>query len=654
MERKKYDAIHAQAEANRKSKSGGKARKSNLMSSFFGSKRSTSDLSSSTTLSSSSSVETDESPPITLTTAEMKELESISFQSTTETEHGVSSNSILCDVKFKLGSFKVDLITFQSQPLASLEMGTVSTGIVANADGSFEVNFALSSLNIHDRITCKTLFPMVIRSLESSSDSKTKSIFQNAFQLKVKKARNGDQHLDVEIVSFEIVASSVLLSELKRFATFTKHDISAINFTPQNPMLKESVTGGDADLFYDADEMVGASMMMSFASPKNDIADDFNLPIRRDESSKMSDKLASAFADAWKSKKEKKISWTLELNMHAPILVLPKSCVDPRATVLIVDLGNFKGEYGCAKPFDGVEKWFQSQPSSYDPDFTVDHCSLTMDNLSFRIGTAGQPDWLLSKFESEEQMFTSEAIIEPITLSLHLGVDNSPIARKSTFVTLPSISLNISYSHVVKIVSVASFWLSFADNLKSTDGIDILGAEDSSESHGSRIDSQSINNSASAKGGLNFASSLIVDYEFYSITLERFSFKVINDNKENIETHLLSACVSVTKKTDGSSVTKAKMGSFWVLDGLKSNLPRRQRLLVHSNLPNSALTGPDGNKMDTYATSDNAGNDILADITVTKSAHVTDEQSIIIQNADSEPITKVDAKFSALFINWYV
>lgn len=584
----------------------------------------------------------------------MKELESIAFQSTTETEHGVSSNSILCDVKFKLGSFKVDLITFRSQPLASLEMGTVSTGIVANADGSFEVDFALSSLNIHDRITCKSLFPMVIRSLESSSDSKTKSIFQKAFQLKLKKARNGDQHLDVEIVSFEIVASSVLISEMKRFATFTKHDIAAINFTPQNPMLRESISG-DADLFYDADEMVGASRMMSFSSSKNDIADDLNLPVRRDENSKMSVKLASAFADAWKSKKEKKISWTLELNMHAPILVLPRSCVDPRATVLIVDLGNFKGEYGCATPFHGVEKWFESQPNSYDPDFTVDHCSLTMDNLSFRIGTAGKPDWLLSKFESEDQMSTSEAIIEPIKLSLHLGVDNSPIAKKSTFVTLPSISLNVSYSHVVKIMSVVSFWLTFAQNLKNTDGIDILAADDSSESRGSLKDNEST--TVSAKSGMHFASALIIDYIFFSITLERFSFKVMNDNKEYVETHLLSACVSMTKRTDDSSVTNAQMGSFWVLDGLKSTLPRKQRLRVHSNLPYSAEAVTDSVKVDTSAMSDDTENNILADITITKSVHIdhlTDEKSIIIENTDSEPITKVDAKFSALFINWYV
>ena len=82
-------------------------------------------------------------PPITLTQEEMKELEAVALLDASTEEEALSNDSILCDVKFTLGSFKVDLITFSAQPVAAFDMGTVFTSFMANADGSFSSDFSL-------------------------------------------------------------------------------------------------------------------------------------------------------------------------------------------------------------------------------------------------------------------------------------------------------------------------------------------------------------------------------------------------------------------------------------------------------------------------------------------------------------------------------
>ena len=52
----------------------------------------------------------------------------------------------------------------------------------------------------------------------------------------------------------------------------------------------------------------------------------------------------------------------------------------------------------------------------------------------------------------------------------------------------------------------------------------------------------------------------------------------------------MSVKASSSLSTDGSSSTRLCMGYFWILDRLESELrlPRRQRLVCHSNLPRSA------------------------------------------------------------------
>ena len=65
---------------------------------------------------------------------------------------------------------------------------------------------------------------------------------------------------------------------------------------------------------------------------------------------------------------------------------------------------------------------------------------------------------------------------------------------------------------------------------------------------------------------------------------------IYTSSGDGVEAHLVSVKASSSLSTDGSSSTRLCMGYFWVLDRLESELklPRRQRLVCHSNLPSSA------------------------------------------------------------------
>ena len=75
------------------------------------------------------------------------------------------------------------------------------------------------------------------------------------------------------------------------------------------------------------------------------------------------------------------------------------------------------------------------------------------------------------------------------------------------------------------------------------------------------------------------------------------------DDGDGLEAHLVSVVASTSLMTDGTSSTNLSMGWFWILDRLASaseqQLPRRQRLVCHSNLPKAATEYAEN---DQYAT----------------------------------------------------
>jgi len=400
-----------------------------MMSSLFGNKQAiTKSLSYAEVPSATSSAknDTNNDPPIELTAEEMRELEAMNLGQADEAE--LSADSILCDIKFDLESFKVDLFSYGMRPLSSLRMGAVSTSFIANADVSLDSNFGLLSLYITDMVTKKTLFPYILQSLESSSsamsDSRTPMSSTHAFDFRLNKSQVGDQDLTLKMVAFEIVASPLLLKEMKDFFTLENDAVGnkAIDDSlhARNPILQETV--GGLDLFYDADsQFLDPSTKIAFTPSPADGHTTAASP-----TTGTVDKLSSALTEAWKSKNESKRSWTVDVNVHAPILILPENCVDPTANVLVFDLGRFSFVYGKANQSIQVSDWFKSRPV-LKRETGIDYCRFGMDNLTFVLGKVGDDDWKKSVGGCSDSsvLKSSLAIIEPISFTLDVGIENA-------------------------------------------------------------------------------------------------------------------------------------------------------------------------------------------------------------------------------------
>lgn len=646
LEMKKFEQI----EASKKPKKSSPKKKSSFRSMIFGNKGKDDEI----LLLDQESFDINE-PPISLSDAEMRELDTLALEAA-NTELALSTDSILCDVTFEMGSFTIDLITFASAPLLSLEMGAVRTVLKANADGSYSSSFALSSMNVFDRITIKTLFPNVIRSLESSADSLMGSTFKNAIELKLTRARNGDQGFEAKLVSYEIVACDNLLHELKRFVTMaTLTGSRSANHEVTNPMLQYSVSGG-ADLFYDADDFGSSTMFQSkFEHERVETVDStiYNY-LHTSNKQKVSDKLSSAFSDAWRHKLESEVIWSVEIQLHAPIIVIPESCIHPNSTVLVVDLGTLHLAYG-KQLSPRIEEWFR-QHVNPDDGIKADHCSIEMEHFSFQISKAGNKDWLLSRSSSKTTSRNINSIIDPVTFNVNIGVENGHLNRKCMFGVLEKISLSISHSQIVETMSVLSVWSSTLSSLSNKDHDErttiIAGVEDSSNPKMSGISSGTRRSSTQYAGAT-------VDLIHISLALQEMKVTITNRSNESVEAHLLSVASSSTTFTDGSSSLKLKMGHFWILDHLNSKFPRRQRLLVHSTLPRSAeeyASLRDFNIMRDFERNISINRDSLidslADISINKSMGCDQGDSPFHINDNEIAKTVIDAKFSILFIHW--
>jgi hypothetical protein len=609
-------------------------------------------------------------PPITLTVEEMRELDSLALESASD-EVALSTDSMLCDVSFEMGSFAVDLVTFASAPLVSLEMGTVLSSFKANADGSFSSTFSLSSLNVHDRITQNSIFPVVIRSLESSSseqDSKFHT-FKNAIEFKLARARNGDQHLEAKIVSYEIVACDVLIQEFKKFTNLQERK-SYVPVSKSNPVLEYSVSGG-ADLFYDAND-VGTSTMMASTIlsdldelSKNLAPNPHNQNQIQNQAPNVSDKLSSAFADAWKSKLEKETVWSVQLDLHAPILVLPRSCVDPQATTLVIDLGTFRMTYGKQGVTPEVKNWF-CQGEKAPHDIKIDHCSLEMEHFSLTVARAGCKDWLQARNADQVTHTSSESVIEPVTLKLNIGLENGGKSRKCMFGVMEQISLSISHAQIVKMVSLMSYWGDVVKSLSadsdSKGGIGIIEEVEEDENQSLTSSDHILGNSKQVDTQNFSMEEDAIDLVHCSVILQEFQAKIVNDKEESIEAHLLSATAALTKYSDGSSSKHLQMGHFWILDRLKGDYPRRQRLVAHSLLPLPASSYAQSGKYNILETFQDQTErkwksiNSLADIKITTTtlhshSGVFVESPFTVQKNDVQTTT-IDAKFNTLQLHW--
>ncbi len=639
--------------------------------------------------------------PIALSADEMKELEDLALRKADDT---LTKDSMFCDVNFTLGSFQVNLISAANQPLTSLEMGMVSTSFKANADGSFAFGLSLLSLEVLDSVTVNTYYPTICRSLQKSQSKKS-----HAFQLQMMKSKDGDQSLVLKMVACEIVASPLLLFAVREFFKLPvppRNNGTGVNGGTINPMLFHSVSGDD-DLFFDARE--GASTMIfsplgasTVASPTA-TAGLHNTFSHKD--GKVSDKLSSALLDMWTGKNEKRQKWTMDFDISAPILVLPENCVEPNATALICNFGRFNFTYGTEALSPAVSEWFDTYQRAHKMDSEVDHLKLEMSELSFMISSIGEAS---KKGLEGLDLDVSNSVISPISFTLDIGLEHTISSGDSTPRTcvvgvLPAIILRLAPSHVTQVLRVAGIWSSNLHKLRGNEeivqvslpdvleeapdpdleimssgsgsGISILDADYSNQMTGrgetllskkDRLEKMLL-----AKKSSN--SSVGVEFLHVSVSLLRLSVNIYTESGDGIEAHLVSVVATSSLATDGSSSSKLNMGWFWILDRLESEykLPRRLRLVCHSNLPRSADEYAKDNQ---YASimedltkqgvfkPNYAGSAELADINILKlpSNKARDYHNQVTQFSHGymqsirhvDKATVVYAKFTSLFINW--
>jgi len=588
---------------------------------------------------------TADDPPITLTEEEMKELEAVSLGRADD----VSTDTLLYDAKFTLESFVVDLINSSAKPLLKFQMGTVAASLLAKNDGSFTFNYTLSRMQVDDLVTENTVFPSIISSFhQSSSSTVSLSSPQHAFEFRLKKSKDGDQD-----VLFEVVASPLLLSDMKSFFIIEEDITKKTKGTSFNSNETE---------FYDAiEDETSFSLINETATAAASV------------SNQMSGKLADALADAWKNKQEKKQNLKIDCSIHAPIIVIPESCSSPEKPVLVLNMGHFHFK-SRSRTDSQVDAWFKSRNNSPSEEIEIETYSLGMENLTVLVGTAGKCDWRESYADRQDNdgnnKISSNAIIQPLSIVLNIGMEKDVILpRTCVFGLLPSISVQTSPQEISRILSVTTTWTSFLEQMTDESKTYELEANVQYQEKTVASKEESIVKPLSfSDEPYSGEENEVTEILHVSVALGRLSAVFAEESGESLEAHLVSVVASMTSSTDTSSCSRLRMGWFWVLDKLHSDLPRRQRLLAHSLLPHSAASYSINDEYNIIGElsqlgvfdSSYSGSSDLADITLTTSKGSASDNSIIARKIDHlidgtnmlGSLTVIDASFSSLFVNW--
>jgi hypothetical protein len=595
----------------------------------------------------------DDAPPIHLNVNELKELELMSKEEFSDPE--LSKDSKLCDVKFVLNALKINLTSYDLRHLAALDMGTVSVDFEAAADGAYGFNFDLFDLEIQDHATPNSLFPSVLRSIEKHPVGEKRH--NGAFNLNLSKTKAGDQKLKIKLAAFEAIASQILFRELKRFFSDTSIKLATTN-SRQNPVLAQSLSGS-VDLFYDADQ--GASRQLETSVPEQ----------RATQSTTATD-ISNVLVDAWKEKTATKASWVMDVDIKAPVVIIPEKCNDPRASILVFDLGHLRLTYGKINPSKKVLRWFEDHPNEAS-DLMLDNGSLAVNDLTFKVGKAKEWRRLVESTVAEAGAASEDsAVIEPISVMLEFGIESASSAADTPRIccigVIPTISLRLSQSQLSNVFPVVGAWSTFLGDLSdesqpgNVESVD-LQAESilttrlhSPTKYQSDTESSTPAETDSIKqpgtGGEHHPKF------YFLIGLQQLTVTVKTDSGNKLEAHLVSVYASTSLMSDGSSVSGLRMGWFWILDRMQCPFPRRQRLLAHSNLPRSPASFSEGSKYDILQEltkqgvfeMDYAVSTELADITFKKvGSHVI---GIAKRRGEQFVESVLNCSFSSLFVHW--
>jgi len=424
-----------------------KKKKKGVLSSLFGSSSS----------DNSADADQDETP-ISLSPEELKELEDVGMAGFGEE---LSEESKLASVEFILGEFSIHLTNAANKPMLGLEMGQVSAKFEADQGGSLELSYRLSSLEVLDHLHSSSLFPSLVRSLQGPQAAMKAPTpeDEDVFQLHLSKSKKGDKQLSVKLIPFEAVLAPHLLTEVMDFVALPPSDSQVEATTTRGPEMEEMVEANADDKKKDDDAADGSTTTES---------------------------ISNALVEAWQEKTKEKTSLTIDLDLQAPILVLPENCSDPNASVLVLDLGGFKFRYGFDDHSPKVVQWLQENPRDADSHnlstlngedkqanfavgTVVDHGRIELQNMTFIVGQA--ESWRRISSMRENHMAEQEAIIEPITVTFDFAVESvvsSSIPRACVFSTIPSSTLRVSPNHLSMTLCVYNAWMKTLETISAS------------------------------------------------------------------------------------------------------------------------------------------------------------------------------------------
>ena len=603
-------------------------------------------------------IQPEEEPAIVLSIEEMKELEEIAKFDIAD--NGMAPDARYYDLKFVLDAMKIDLVGYDSRHLALLDMGKVAVEFDANANGAFKSSFDLYDLQIFDRATPNSIFPTVLKKIENESGDKT----SKALHLDLSMSSSGDSSLKMKMAEFRLVASKLMAQELQLFFDDSSEKVTSVK-PKSNPVLRKSLSGS-VDLFYDAKQ---GESLPTIELPVQ--SEDTNKGISSDE---VKDLLSNTLVDVWKKKSQEKVSWLVDIDIKAPIVLIPEACNSVEANVLVFDLGNFELKYEKDDPSDLLMQWFEEYPRESMKEDKFETGTISVSDLTFSVQKASywHPMYSNNKMECD--------IIDPITVSIDFAVEDigPDFDPRSCFLgVIPTISLKLSHVQASQILEVVESWTDMlADAGGQSDPVEDI---QTLMSPSARIDENVLSDNASSKIANETASAEDQESDaskedsyplmFCRIGLQRLSVTIMDKEKKQLEAHLVSVYASLLQCSDESSVIKLTMGWFWILDWIEGDYARRQRLLMHSNLPISAETFARRNEYNVIEEltkegvfeRDYSGSTELADVsykTFPKRAISLSAEDIAKHKISEESIksnrirTILDAKFRSLVMHW--
>ncbi|GMH72961.1 hypothetical protein TrLO_g14104 [Triparma laevis f. longispina] len=481
-----------------------------------------------------------------------EELQSIQSSLISPTKTKLKDGSTLLSLNFSLNAFKFEL--FNPDAILRTMILGLTTTINVQSDNSRKLTSTISSISVMDEFTRNNQWPSVVKQLSESSE-------QGAISFTVDQTSSGDSDVHLSLTGFEITPSISFLNALKDFASLSA-DPNPTSPTSKmkgkhNPTLEQSLASGDYDLFYDATEPLNQP---DETTPTLN----FDLDI--------TDNLGAAWSEAWNNKVKSQATWTLDLDLHAPVFILPIDCTNVDSKYLELNLGHFC--FKTVKTSDKtVEKFFKEENITGWESF-----QLELEGL---------------KVQSRQGSTPPNLIVNPTQLLVSVGLErtfSTPLTCLTCVLPLFSVHLNSASAAVIR--SLADDWRESISEVNNdiNDDVSVNSYSSNNSVMSSKrrkrmeqIDNIGVTQDPKKKRSKTPNKPLLKA----SFTLQQLTTTLTTVKNTDISANLVSVKSTLISYPNKNNF-ELKMGYFWIIDNLSPN--RQQKLLVHSDLPDSSLS----------------------------------------------------------------